>query len=185
MSAVEVRDRLADRFRLLKGSRRGRERQLTLSHAVAWSYDLLADDERELLSMTSVFAGGFDLTSVCAVLEGADDIDVLRNLDSLVRKSLVVADHTATRTRYSLFETIRQFAEDRLAETGAPSARGIGMPSTSRARRSRGGSTGTDPDGATRSTGWRPSSAICAPATSGVPSAASWRSRPTSRRMPR
>ena len=44
---------------------------------------------------------------------------MLRHLDSLVRKSLVVADHTATRTRYSLFETIRQFAEDRLAETGA------------------------------------------------------------------
>src|SRR4029077_1714614 len=56
MSAVEVRDRLADRFRLLKGSERDPERQLTLSHAVAWSYDLLADVERELLSLTSVFA---------------------------------------------------------------------------------------------------------------------------------
>ena len=53
------------------------------------------------------------------MVDGADDVDVLRHLDSLVRKSLVVADHTATRTRYSLFETIRQFAEDRLAETGA------------------------------------------------------------------
>jgi DNA-binding CsgD family transcriptional regulator len=118
MSAVEVRDRLADRFRLLKGSERDPERQLTLSNAVAWSYDLLADVERELLSLTSVFAGGFDLTSVCAVLQGADDVDVVRNLDSLVRKSLVVADHAASRTRYRLFETIRQFAEDRLAETG-------------------------------------------------------------------
>ena len=66
-----------------------------------------------------MFAGGFDLASICAVVDGADDVDVLRHLDSLVRKSLVVADHTATRTRYSLFETIRQFAEDRLAETGA------------------------------------------------------------------
>ena len=79
----------------------------------------MTDDERELLRLTSVFAGGFDLTSVCAVVDGADDVDVLRHLDSLVRKSLVVADHTATRTRYSLFETIRQFAEDRLAEAGA------------------------------------------------------------------
>ena len=119
MSAVEVRDRLADRFRLLKGSTPGPERQLTLRHAVEWSYDLLTDDERELLRLTSVFAGGFDLTSICAVVDGADDVDVLRHLDSLVRKSLLVADHTATRTRYSLFETIRQFAEDRLAETGA------------------------------------------------------------------
>ncbi len=46
-------------------------------------------------------------------------MDVLRHLDSLVRKSLLVADHTSSRTRCSLFETIRQFAEDRLAETGA------------------------------------------------------------------
>ena len=48
----------------------------------------------------------------------ADEIDVLRHLDSLVRKSLIVADHTAVTTRYRLFETIRQFAEDRLAESG-------------------------------------------------------------------
>ncbi|MDQ1467639.1 MAG: hypothetical protein QOH10_2054, partial [Actinomycetota bacterium] len=119
MSAVEVRDRLADRFRLLRGSTPGPERQLTLHHAVEWSYDLLTDDERDLLRLMSVFAGGFNLTSICALVDGADDVDVVRHLDSLVRKSLVVADHTATRTRYSLFETIRHFAEDRLAETGA------------------------------------------------------------------
>jgi predicted ATPase/DNA-binding CsgD family transcriptional regulator len=119
MSAVEVRDRLAERFRLLKGAVPGPERQLTLRRAVEWSYDLLTDDEGELLRLTSVFAGGFELTSICAVVGEADDVDVLRHLDSLVRKSLVVADLTATRTRYSLFETIRQFAEDRLAETGA------------------------------------------------------------------
>ena len=119
MSAVEVRDRLADRFRLLKGSAPGPERQLTLRHAVEWSYNLLSDDERELLCQTSVFAGGFDLTSICAVVDAADDVDVLRLLDSLVRKSLVVADHSGTRTRYGLFETIRQFGEDRLDEAGS------------------------------------------------------------------
>ncbi len=119
MSAVEVRDRLADRFRLLQGATPGPERQLTLRHAVEWSYDLLADDERALLRDTAVFAGGFDLGSLGAIVHDADEIDVLRHLDSLVRKSLVVADHTAPHTRYTLFETIRQFAEDRLAEHGA------------------------------------------------------------------
>ncbi len=52
------------------------------------------------------------------MVDGADDVDVLRLLDSLVRKSLVVANHSGTRTRYGLFETIRQFGEDRLAEAG-------------------------------------------------------------------
>jgi len=118
MGVTEVRDRLADRFRLLRGSTPGPERQLTLRNAVEWSYDLLANDERELLRLMSVFAGGFDLASICAVVDADDDVEVLRSLDSLVRKSLVVADHTAPRTRYSLFETVRQFAEDRLAEAG-------------------------------------------------------------------
>ena len=103
-----------------------------------------------------MFAGGFDLTSICAVVDGADDVDVLRHLDSLVRKSLVVADHTATRTRYSLFETIRQFAEDRLAEAGAlERTRDRHAAHFAQRGRRRGGSTGTGPAGATRSTGWR------------------------------
>jgi predicted ATPase/class 3 adenylate cyclase/DNA-binding CsgD family transcriptional regulator len=118
MSAVEVRDRLADRFRLLQGASPGPERQLTLRHAVEWSYDLLTEDERALLRDTSVFAGGFDLPILAAIVQDADEIEVLRHLDSLVRKSLVVADHSAPHTRYALFETIRQFGEDRLAEHG-------------------------------------------------------------------
>ena len=118
MSAIEVRNRLADRFRLLQGPALGPERQQTLRHAVAWSYDLLTDDERELLRAASVFAGGFELASMHAVAPHGDAVDVLGHLDSLVRKSLVVADHTSTHTRYSLFETIRQFAEDRLEAAG-------------------------------------------------------------------
>jgi predicted ATPase/DNA-binding NarL/FixJ family response regulator len=122
MSALEVRDRLADRFRLLHGDESRSARHLTLGHAVEWSYDLLAEDERALLRTASVFAGGFDLASLRAVAGAADDIDVLRRLDSLVRKSLVVADHTAAATRYRLYETIRQFAADRLVDGGEDQA---------------------------------------------------------------
>ncbi len=118
MSAREVRDRLADRFRLLDRGAPGPKRQLTLRHAVEWSYDLLADDERSLLRASSVFAGGFDLSAICGLIDYADEIDVLRHLDSLVRKSLVVADHSGAKTRYTLYETIRQFADDRLADAG-------------------------------------------------------------------
>ncbi len=118
MSAVDVRDRLGDRFRLLKGSAQRPERQQTLRHAVAWSYDLLSDEERELLRDAAAFSGGFDLADISSVLEDADDVDLLERLDSLVSKSLVTVDHSGARTRYGMFETIRQFAEEQLSETG-------------------------------------------------------------------
>jgi class 3 adenylate cyclase len=72
MTASDVRDRLDQRLRLLVGSRRGLARHQTLRHAVAWSYDLLDDAEKVLLDRCSVFAGGFDLESACAVA-GFDD----------------------------------------------------------------------------------------------------------------
>ncbi len=120
MTVGEVRDRLDQRFRLLVGSRRGLERHHTLRHAVAWSYDHLDDAEKDLLERCSVFAGGFDLQSACAVA-GSDDLDeyaTLEVLDALVRKSLLVADRSSGRTRFSMLETIRQFAEEQLVSHG-------------------------------------------------------------------
>ncbi len=118
MSAAEVRDRLTDRFRLLTGPEHGPDRQSTLRSTVAWSYDLLDDTERALLRTASVFAGGFELRSLRVVARSDDDVEVLRLLDSLVRKSLVVAHHGAARTRYSMFETIRTYAHEKLSEAG-------------------------------------------------------------------
>jgi tetratricopeptide (TPR) repeat protein len=118
MTATEVRDRLGDRFRLLVGSRRGLERHQTLHHAVQWSYDLLDDGERSVLNQCSVFAGGFDLAGAQAVTGSDDDIATLDLLHALVRKSLIVAYHSSGRTRYSMLETIRQFAQEQLAATG-------------------------------------------------------------------
>jgi predicted ATPase len=120
MTAAEMRDRLDDRFRLLVGSRRGLGRHQTLRHAVAWSYDLLEEAEKSLLERCSVFVGGFDLQSAPAV-GGFDDLDhyqVLDLLDALVRKSLLVADRSAGHTRFSMLETIRQFADEHLVARG-------------------------------------------------------------------
>jgi predicted ATPase/class 3 adenylate cyclase len=118
MTVTEVRDRLDDRFRLLVGSRRGLERHQTLRHAVQWSYDLLDDTEKVILNRCSVFAGGFDLASACAVTGVDDEIATLDLLDVLVRKSLLVADRSSVRTRFSMLETIRQFAEEQLVASG-------------------------------------------------------------------
>ena len=114
MTVTEVRDRLDDRFRLLVGARRGLERHQTLRHAVQWSYDLLDDTEKALMARCSVFAGGFDLAAACAVAASDDELGTLDLLDALVRKSLLVADRTSGRTRFSMLETIRQFAEEQL-----------------------------------------------------------------------
>ncbi len=87
---------------------------------MAWSYDHLDDAEKSLLERCSVFAGGFDLQSACAVAGfDADDYAVLDLLDALVRKSLLVADRSSGRTRFSMLETIRQFAEEQLVARGA------------------------------------------------------------------
>ena len=122
MTATEVRDRLDQRFRLLVGSRRGLERHQTLRHAVQWSFELLTDTERTLLERCSVFAGGFDLDAACAVTHSGDEFATLDLLDSLVRKSLVVADRSSGHTRFSMLETIRQFAEEQLDARGEAAA---------------------------------------------------------------
>jgi len=124
MTPSEVHDRLDQRFRLLVGSRRGLERHHTLRHAVAWSYDLLDDTEKALLDRCSVFTSGFDLQSACAVAgfaDASDDFATLDLLNALVRKSLLIADRSSGRTRYSMLETIRQFAEEQLVARGEAS----------------------------------------------------------------
>ena len=69
-----------------------------------------------------MFTGGFDLESACAVAGfGHDEYGILDLPDALVRKSLLVADRSAGRTRFSMLETIRQFAEERLVVRGEAS----------------------------------------------------------------
>lgn len=121
MSPCQIRDRLHERFRLLtSGSRRVLKRHQTLRHAVEWSYDLLSSSEQALLSRASVFSGGFGLEAAERVCSGGDiaATEVLYLLDSLVRKSLLSTKRVGNAVRYSQLETIRQFAEERLAMLG-------------------------------------------------------------------
>ena len=122
MTVTDVRDRLDDRFRLLVGSRRGLERHQTLRHAVQWSFDLLDDNEKLMLTRCSVFAGGFDLAEACAVTGSDDEFVALDLLDALTRKSLLVADRSTAHARFSMLETIRQFSEEQLVASGTAEA---------------------------------------------------------------
>ena len=122
MSPTELMNRLDDRFRLLTGSPRTPERQRTLYKTVEWSYDLLEIGERVLLERCSIFAGGFDLAAAVHLGLGddlTDEYQILEVLDSLARKSLVNATRWQGKTRFTMLETIRQFANERLAENSA------------------------------------------------------------------
>gem|GEM_PF-2432475 len=137
MTPAEVSSRLNDRFRLLAGSRRGLERHQTLRHAVRWSYDLLTLPEQAALAACAVFAGGFDLAAVTAVADNVDEYEMLDQLDSLVRKSLVSVKQLEGRTRYSLLETIRHFIEDAHSIGRADAVTSIGDVEEMRTRHAR------------------------------------------------
>ncbi len=187
MTAGEVRDRLDHRLQLLVGSHRGLQRHHTLRHAVAWSYDLLDDGEQALLHRCSVFAGGFGLESACAVggFDAIDDYTVLDLLHALVRKSLLVADPSEGRTRFSMLEMIRQFAEEQLAGRGEADRVRASTPSTSPEKKPTSWRCGTAPASARPTPGSPPSWPICAPRFGGPPIMATWTRPPPSPRARR
>jgi predicted ATPase/class 3 adenylate cyclase/DNA-binding CsgD family transcriptional regulator len=121
LSVEEIRDSLHDRFRLLTGgARKAVRRQQTLRASVDWSYALLTEPERVLFRRLAVFTGGCDLAAARAVA-GDRDVEryqVLDQLTLLVDKSLVVAGDVDGRTRYRLLETVRQYALEKLSESG-------------------------------------------------------------------
>ncbi len=125
MSLQELGDRLDQRFLLLTGgSRAALPRQQTLQATVEWSYDLLAGAEQRLLRRLSAFPDSFDLAAAEASC-GFGDIavlDVAGLVGSLVDKNLLLAEQAGAGVRYRLLETIRQFAAERLLETGEDAA---------------------------------------------------------------
>lgn len=125
-SPTQIADNLDQRFRLLTGgSRTALPRQQTLVAAIDWSYRLLAPAEKALFERLSVFQGGFSLESAMDVCQDDGTLDsftILELLPALVDKSLITADMEGESAGYRLLETIRQFARERLDESGAGDA---------------------------------------------------------------
>jgi predicted ATPase/DNA-binding SARP family transcriptional activator len=121
LDTVEIRDGLKQRFELLVGARRTSDRHRTLRNTLTWSYDLLHDEERDLLHWLAVFAGQFSLDDLQRV-SGQGQGYLVTTLRDLVDKSLLVATPEGGRTRYRLLETVREFAAEHLeaAELAAP-----------------------------------------------------------------
>jgi predicted ATPase/class 3 adenylate cyclase/DNA-binding CsgD family transcriptional regulator len=121
LSLAEILGSLHDQFRLLTGgARTAVRRQQTLRASVDWSHALLTEPERVLFRRLAAFMGGFDLEAAQAIAGGGDvaRYQVLDQLSLLVDKSLVVTDDSTGRTRYRLLETVRQYAQEKLGESG-------------------------------------------------------------------
>ncbi len=113
--------RLERQFELLASSARDvPERQRTLRGAIAWSYDLLAEPGRHLLDRLAVFVGGCDLDTAEEVCGPTDalGIDVFDGIGELTDQSLVRRSEAGDSIRFSMPDTIRAYALERLAERG-------------------------------------------------------------------
>lgn len=130
LSVEEIDSRLGSRFRLLTGgSRTALPRQQTLRALIDWSYSLLNAQEKLLLNRLSVFAGGWTLEAAEQVGagegpagEGIEDWEAMDLLVSLVDKSMAMVETQEGKTRYRLLETVRQYARERLHESGETDA---------------------------------------------------------------
>ena len=112
-SPKQLLERISQRLDLLKGERDADPRQQTLRATIEWSYDLLAAEEQRLFRRLAVFAGGCTYESAEQIC-GADP----DTLQSLLDKSLVRKRETELGSRYWMLETIREYAAERLEESG-------------------------------------------------------------------
>jgi predicted ATPase/class 3 adenylate cyclase len=125
LSPAAILDRLGHSLDLAGGARDLPERQRTLRGAIDWSHELLSEPERRLFRRLSVFAGGWTAEAALEVTDSAGDIgiDVLDGLESLLDKSLIRADPTGAgdtggEARFSLHVLLREYARERLVESG-------------------------------------------------------------------
>jgi predicted ATPase/class 3 adenylate cyclase len=112
----QIAERLDDRFKLLTGgSRTALPRQQTLRALIDWSYQSLNETEQRALRRLAVFSGGWTFESAESVIGEPDAMD---GLVGLVNKSLVNVEEQDGKSRYRYLETIRQYAMEKLLESG-------------------------------------------------------------------
>ena len=126
LSPAQMQARLESRLQLLTGGAKDLPlRQQTLRGTIDWSYGLLNPAEQALFRRISVFAGGCTLEGIEAVCNTKQDLelDVLEGIESLVDKSLIQhVERLDGESRFVLLDTVREYAAERLAESGEENA---------------------------------------------------------------
>jgi predicted ATPase/class 3 adenylate cyclase len=116
----QIAERLDDRFKLLTGgSRTALPRQQTLRALIDWSYQSLKETEQCFFRRLAVFSGGWTFEAAESVI---GEMDTMEGLLGLVNKSLVSVDEQDGESRYRFLETIRQYAMEKLVESGEAAA---------------------------------------------------------------
>jgi predicted ATPase/class 3 adenylate cyclase len=119
LTPQQMLDRLGQSLALLAGGSRDLPaRQQTLRGAIEWSYDLLDDGDRRIFAVFALFVGGATLEAIDAIC-AEPGLDVFDCLASLVDKSLIRrTDSPDGEIRFSMLDTIREYAAERLAQSG-------------------------------------------------------------------
>ena len=127
LSPAAMAQRLGDRLDLGAGGGRDLpERQRTLRGAIDWSHDLLDPEDRRLFARLGVFAGGGPIEmadSVCGIDGDERPLDVFGGIERLAEQSLLaIGEDTHGDTRFTMLETIREYALEKLEERGETGA---------------------------------------------------------------
>lgn len=124
LSPAAILERLSDRLKTVAGGPRDLpRRQQTLRNAIDWSYDLLHKDEKVLFSRLGMFVGGWTLMAAEQICGQGLAFDLLDGLTGLLDKSLIrTADSVYDETRFTMLETIAEYAAERLEQSSEANA---------------------------------------------------------------
>jgi predicted ATPase len=118
LSVEQLLNMIDEGFLLLTGGARALPRQQTLQAMIRWSYDAAGVEAQRAMRAMAVCGGGCELDTLAALLCRGDRKQVvIEGLGSLVDKGLVTVEHSGGSSRYTMLETVRQYAEERLSES--------------------------------------------------------------------